>query len=139
MNKEILNEMGMGDMGIGDMGIGDMAMGDAPEMMASGALDEEEVIPNDLEDDLEDDMSVTCNKDELQEVLNAVEIGEKSAEEAFSQLCDEGGCMDDDMDVDMDVDMDIEDEVYDECMESVSRIASMLTEDPDVLEDLLEN
>lgn len=87
-------------------------------------------MPSSEEDDMmgcED--CVECNRDELRDVLEAVEMGELSAEEAFEQL--NGG---EEMSLDDAVgSIGPEDDVYDECMENVQRIANLITDDPDIM------
>jgi hypothetical protein len=116
-------EMGGDDMGppMDDMGGDDMGMGD------------------EMGDDMGSEM-LEVDSTQLRELLDAVEMGEKSADEAYEECCASGeedlGELEDDMGGDdmggppMD-DMSGLDDLG-ECMESVDRIASMLTEDPDV-------
>ena len=155
--RKTINEMGIGGVA-GGMG----KLGDPARKMAQGAFGEDDLDmgPPGLEDELGDGLedeglgdelgdeedSVECSKAELQELLSAVEMGETSAEEAFDQLC-AGGC-DEGLDG-LGDEGGLGDELGglgDELggggldspvggldpMESITRIANLLTEDPDI-------
>ena len=145
-DEKLINEMAAG--------MGGAAMGPSPEeKMAEGAFGEDDMdmgppgmddmdmddMDMDDEGELEEDESVSCDKGDLRRILDAVEMGEQSADEAFDELCGE---MMDDMDMDMpmdDMDMgspDMDDMSMEEaCMESVQFIASLITDDPDILSE----
>ena len=131
-------ELDMGEPGLEDIGgEEDLGMG----------LGDEEGLGDEGSDLQEVDTTV------LRRVLDEVESGQKSADEAYDECCGEGmdmgaedmGGMDDmgmdDMDMDDmggEEDLDLGEEApmqsYSECMENVTRIANMLTEDPDIFE-----
>jgi hypothetical protein len=153
--QKLINEMGVG---MGGVAGGMERLGDPATKLAQGAFGEDDLDMGPPDDELggeglgdelgEEEDSVECSKGELRELLDAVEMGEKSAEEAFDQLCmggeeecgmgadelgDElggGGGMDDLGGLDSPVGgvsagpgLELED---------VQRIASILTEDPDI-------
>lgn len=133
-HDKVINEMSLGmDSSAAFSEADDMDMD--PEMDAAVASLGPE--SSDLGPDLEDQANmVEVDREELRKVLSDVEMGEVSADEAYENLC--GGCDDGDMGLDSDLDMgdDMDDEMLGEvdfC--SVNRIANMLTEDPDVMED----
>jgi hypothetical protein len=127
-----------------------------PERMAQGEFGEDDLDggPPGLEDELGDELGeegdecIECDKGELRELLEAVEMGEMGAEEAFDKLCagDEEG-LEDELGGELGGPMDdlgggggmddlgggggggLGDEFR---MESVQRIANLLTEDPDI-------
>lgn len=133
-NLEDEEELDLGaddDLGLGDEDLGDEGL--------------------DAEGDMQE-VSLTT----LRRVLDAVERGEMSADEAYDECCGGGADLgadedlgaddldlggddelmsaDEELDLDDDLDLGDEDlgESYNECLESVDRIASMLTEDPDI-------
>jgi hypothetical protein len=168
--------LGTGGMAMREMS-DDNPMGDDEELDMSdvgsdmddmGDLEDEDL--GDLEDedlgDLEDEDLGDLQEVDLavlRRVLEEVESGEKTAEEAYEECCGEGtgnvpgletdlNDLESDLgDLESDVDdlesdegleddrlgleddrLGLEDKSYSECMESVKRIANMLTEDPDV-------
>lgn len=161
--KKTINEMGLG-MGAVAGGPG-LRHNDPAEKLAQGAFGEAEDdldmppgmdddlggdmdddLGGDLDDDLEGGGTVECSKDELRDLLSEVEMGEKSADEAFDQLCSAGECGDmddleggdlDDLGGD-DLGGDVLDGPVgglspgDDVLEGVQRIASLLTDDPDI-------
>ena len=154
LDKRIISEMGlgMGSMASGmgefseaedDFGGPDMDMDDA----IGGVGEDDDLDDMDDMDDMgdDDDETVTCKKSELRDALERLEQGECTVDECMEELCaagaldadeEDGLDLGDDMDDDMDMDMggpDLDDDPFDECMESVKRIAGMLTDDPDIL------
>lgn len=135
-------------------GIGGVAMGvgeglgeplgedglDLPGAGGAGGMDdmgmEDEM---DMEDELEEKVEVDPSL--LRQLLSDVEMGEKTADEAYDECCGGGeedlGGMDELGGDDFGGMDDVEEGLgglgsYGECMEGVDRIAKMLTEDPDV-------
>jgi hypothetical protein len=153
--KKTINEMGlgMGAVAGGPMGEDDLDMG--PPGMDDDPMDgmgmDDDPMGGMGEEGEEESECVECGKDELRSLLDEVEMGEKSAEEAFDQLCSADM---DDMDMDdegLEDALGMDDDPMDpmgamagsgddhgmgglgECMESVQRIANLITEDPDIL------
>ncbi len=120
---EDFDDEGLGDEDFGDEDFGDEGLGD-------------------------EDEECSVNKDELRQLLDDVESGEVSADEAFEQLCNsddldlgDEGLDDEGLDDlgdegldDLGDEDDLNEEVYDECMEGIVKIASMLTDDPDIMQ-----
>ena len=154
-NQDIINEMavGLGGIGGGPMGEDDLDLGPPGlDDEAGGPMDDPmHDDMDDLEDDLdgEDSECVKCDRGELRQLLDQVEMGEMSAEEAFKQLSSGG---DDELGLPGD-----ESEPMGDAMggmgemggpgagngmdlgglglEGIRHIANMLTDDPDIFSE----